>query len=42
MEFFGFEIKRKEEKDYTRDITTFAPVDKDDGAVTVSAGGAWG
>jgi len=42
MEFFGFEIKRKEEKDYTQDITTFAPVDKDDGAVTVSAGGAWG
>ena len=42
MEFFGFEIKRKEEKDYTRDITTFAPVDSDDGAVTVSAGGAWG
>lgn len=39
LELFGFEIKRKEED---KDIPSFTPVEVDDGALTVSAGGAYG
>jgi hypothetical protein len=40
MELFGFEFKRKEEK---ADLVSFAPTkDADDGALVVSAGGAYG
>lgn len=42
MDFFGFSIVKKNIQDEKKDVTTFAPVDRDDGAVTVSAGGAWG
>ena len=38
MQFFGFEIKRKDEEP----LESFAPEIKDDGAVIVAAGGAYG
>jgi hypothetical protein len=41
VELFGFEIKRRQGEE-AKDVTSFAPVDKDDGAVNVSAGGTWG
>ena len=39
IELFGFEIKRKDDD---RDIPSFAIQEVDDGALTVSAGGAYG
>lgn len=40
MELFGFEFKRKEKEE---ELPSFAPKsDQDDGAVTISAGGAYG
>ena len=36
MQFFGYEVKRKNEEP----IESFAPEVKDDGAVVVAAGGA--
>ena len=39
IELFGFEIKRKDED---KDIPSFAIQEADDGALTVSAGGAYG
>jgi hypothetical protein len=41
FQLFGFEIKRKEE-DEVVSVPSFAPVETDDGALTVSAGGAYG
>jgi len=43
-ELFGFEIRRKQElaQQANPDIQTFAPEAKDDGAVVVAAGGAYG
>jgi ribosomal protein L12E/L44/L45/RPP1/RPP2 len=40
IELFGFEIKRKPSE--VVEIPSFAPVETDDGALTVSAGGAYG
>lgn len=44
MELFGFEIKRRQqlEQQNSPTIQTFAPEQKDDGAVVVAAGGAYG
>ena len=43
-ELFGFEIRRKQEiaQQTNPSIQTFAPEAKDDGAVVVAAGGAYG
>lgn len=40
MELFGFEIKRKD--DDAKNIVSFAPVETDDGALQIAAGGAYG
>lgn len=40
LNIFGFEIKRKPED--VQEVPSFAPVETDDGALTVSAGGAYG
>jgi len=39
VQLFGFEIKRKDEEE---PVQSFAPEIKDDGAVVVAAGGAYG
>jgi len=41
MDLFGFEIKRKEEEKL-KEVPSFTPKEVDDGAVVVSAGGAYG
>jgi len=40
VELFGFEIKKKAAD--AVEIPSFSPVESDDGALTVSAGGAYG
>ena len=40
VELFGFEIKRKD--DDAKNVVSFAPLETDDGALTVAAGGAYG
>lgn len=40
LELFGFEIKRKDSE--AVEVPSFSPIETDDGALTVSAGGAYG
>lgn len=42
MELFGFSIKRKDEDEEATKLSSFTPPINDDGAVVVSAGGAYG